>query len=91
MELHAPSPEPIVHEYSFIFECQSAQKEPSHEKGKTFKVTVHGAPGRRKVYIQWGAVWFHMEIVNDTAITALVPCSSQHEIFHLGFGRLEPH
>jgi hypothetical protein len=54
------------------------KNEPFHEKGKTFAVAVHGAPGRRKVYIQWSAAWFHMEIINDTVITALVPCSLQH-------------
>ena len=38
-------------DYSFIYVCQSPQKEPSHEKGENV-VTVHGAPCRWKAYIQ---------------------------------------
>jgi len=59
-------------------------------KGKHV-VTVHGAPRERKAYIQWGMVWFPKEIVNVTAIIAPVPCSLQHDTFHLALDRPEPH
>jgi len=54
--------------------------------GEKRKVTVHGAPRRRKAYIQWGAAWFLKGIVNDTAVSTPVPCSLWHDIFHLGLG-----
>jgi hypothetical protein len=65
-------------------------KEPSHEKGEKYLVTVHGAPRGRKAYIQWGAAWFPKGIVFDTAVSTPVPCSLQHDTFHLGLGRPEP-
>jgi hypothetical protein len=55
-----------------------------------YLVTVHGAPRGRKAYIQWGAAWFPKGIVYDTAISTPVPCSLQHDTFHLGLGRPEP-
>jgi len=66
------------------------KKEPSHEMRGKHTVAVHGAPRRRKAYIQWGAAWFPQGIVNDTAITTPVSCSLQHDTFHLGLGRPEP-
>ena len=53
-------------------------------------VTVHEAPCGRKAYVQWGVACFPKGIVYDTAITSPVPCSLQHDIFHLGLGRPEP-
>jgi len=49
-----------------------------------------GAPCGREAYIQWGVAWFPMGIVNDTAVTIPVPCSHQHDTFHLGLGIPEP-
>jgi hypothetical protein len=40
-------------------------------------------------YAQWGAAWFPMGIVYDTAVTTLVPCSLQHDTCHFGLGRPE--
>jgi len=65
-------------------------KELSHEKQGKHLVTVHGALRGWKAYIQWGAAWFLKGIIYDTAISAPVPCSLQHDTFHLGLGRPEP-
>jgi len=50
--------------HSFMYVCRSPQKgallRTYREK---HKVTVHGAPGRRKAYTQWGAAWFPKGIV----------------------------
>jgi len=62
---------------------------PTH--GEKHKVTVHGAPHRRKAYIQWGVAWFPKGIVNDTATSTPVPRSPWHDTFHLGLSRPEPH
>jgi hypothetical protein len=56
------------------------QKEPSYIGGK-HKVTVHGAPRRRKTYRQWGAAWFTKAIVNDTATSTPVPYCPQYDTF----------
>ena len=74
----------------FIHLClsESPEKSPPMKWGKT--VTVHGSPQGWKAYIQWGAAWYPKEIVN-TAITTPVPCSLQHNTFHLGLVRPEPH
>jgi len=50
-------------------------------------VTVHGAPRGRKAYLKWGAAWFPKGIVYDTVITTPVPCSPQHDTYHLGLTR----
>jgi len=47
--------------------------------GEKYKITVHGAPRIHKAYIQWGAAWFPKGIVNDTAISTPVPCSTLKE------------
>jgi hypothetical protein len=52
-------------------------------------VTVHGAPGRRKAYNQWGAARFPKGIAYNTAITSRVSCSLHHDTFPLDLGRLE--
>jgi len=62
---------------------------PTYIQGKNM-VTVHGAPRRRKAYIQWDAAWFPKGIVNDTAISTPVSCSLWRDTFHLGLGRPEP-
>jgi hypothetical protein len=87
VESEASSPEGMV--YSYLLRVPN--KEPSHVKQGKYLVTVHGAPRGRKAYIQWGAAWFPKGIVYDIAISTPVPCSLQHNTFHLGVGRPEPH
>jgi len=55
---HWPS-EGILIIYSFIHVCllESPRRSPP-TYGEKQKVTVHRAPRRWKVYIQWGAAWF---------------------------------
>jgi len=92
MDRDTPSPEPLVYLFipSFIHVCllESPKRSPP-TYGEKHKVTVHGAPRRRKAYIQWGAAWFPTGIVNDTAVSTPVPCSPRHDTFHLGLGRPE--
>jgi len=69
MDRDTPSPEPQVYSFihafihsfihSFIHVClpESPKRSPP-AYGEKHKVTVHGAPSRRKAYIQWGAPWF---------------------------------
>jgi hypothetical protein len=75
--------------HSFI-SVLAPKKEPSHEMRGEHIVTVHGALRGRKAYIQWGAAWFPMGIINDTAVTTPVPCGLQHDTFRHGLGRPEP-
>jgi hypothetical protein len=75
--------------HSFL-SVTGSNKEPSHGKRGKHLVTVHGAPPRRKAYIQCGETWFLEGVVYVTAVPTSVPCSLQHDIFHLGLGRPEP-
>jgi hypothetical protein len=65
--------------YSYLSE--SPVKEFCHGTGGKHMITVHGAPGRRKAYIQWGAARFPKWIIYDTAITTPLLCSLQHDTF----------
>jgi len=57
----------------FMNVCRSPQKEALlHTYGEKHKVTVHGAPRRRKDYMQWGAAWFPKGIV--TTLLSLPQC-----------------
>ena len=87
MEREASSPETMV--YSFIYMSESPIRSQRTNQGK-YLVTVHGAPRGQKAYIQWVAAWFHEGIVYDTAVSTPVPCSLQHDTFHLGLRRPEP-
>ena len=57
--------------YLFIHSRMSAgvpKKEPSYIHTyiqEKHKVTVHGAPRRRKAYIKWGTAWFPMGMFSD--------------------------
>ena len=42
---------------------ESPFKELTHETGGEHMVDVHGSPHGRKVYIEWGVVWFPGGIV----------------------------
>jgi hypothetical protein len=47
-----------------MYVCRSLQKGALlHTYKEKHKVTVHGAPRRRKSYTQWGAAWFPKGIV----------------------------
>jgi len=83
----ALSPEPMV--YLFIH-IESPFKELSHEMGGKHAVTIHRSPHEQKASTQWGAAWFPKGIIYDTAVTTPVPCSLQHDTFHVGLGRPEP-
>jgi hypothetical protein len=83
MDRYTPPPD------LFMYVCRSPHKG-ALQNGEKHLVTVHGAPRRRKAYIQWGAAWLPKGIVNDTAISTPVPCSPQPDTFHLGLGRPEP-
>jgi hypothetical protein len=61
------------------------------KNGENIFVTVHGVPRGQKAYIQWGVAWFPRGIIYDTTISTPLPCSLQHDTFHLGLGRPEPH
>jgi len=78
-----PSPEPLVYFSlinSFVYVCRSSQRGALlHTYGEKHKVTVHGAPRRRKAYIQWGAAWFPKGIL--TTLLFLPQC-------HAAFGTI---
>jgi hypothetical protein len=73
---HWPS-EGIIFIHSFIHVRlpESPERSPATYGGK-HKVTVHGAPSRRRAYIKWGAACFSKGIVNNTAISP-PPCAMQ--------------
>ena len=54
---NTPSPEPLIYFsliHSFMYVCRSPQKGALlRTYGEKYKVTVHGAPRKRKAYIQW--------------------------------------
>jgi hypothetical protein len=54
MEKGASFPDPVVYSVS----SESSFSELSHETGRRYVVTVHGARLARKACIQWGADWF---------------------------------
>jgi hypothetical protein len=73
-----------------LYLCESPIRSPPSKNGENiwspFTEPHHG----RKAYIQWGAACFPKGIVYDTAISTPVPCSLQHDTFHLDLGRPEP-
>jgi hypothetical protein len=75
---------------SFVTPCVLS-KGALHETGGKLMVTFHRAPRGRKTYIKLGAAWFPKGAIYDTAITTPVPCSRQHDTFHLGLGGPNPH
>ena len=61
--LHHQSHWSIIH--SFIHVClPESPKRSLPTYGEKHKVTVHGAPRRRKAYILWGGAWFPKGIIN---------------------------
>jgi len=75
----------------FVHSYQSPQlrSSPTQQGGK-HTVTFPGAPCGRKACIQRGADWFPKGTVYGTAITTPVPCSLQHDTFHLGLSTRAP-
>ena len=65
--------------YLFMYVYQNPQKGALQQNGEKYKVTVNGAPRRRKAYTQYGAAWFPKGIINDAAISTPVPCSPWHD------------
>ena len=63
-----------------MYICRRPQKGTLLHIGKKHKFTVHGAPRRRKAYMQSGVSCFPKGIVNDTAISTPVPCSPLHDL-----------
>ena len=79
MDSDTPSSEPLVYFsfiHSFMYVCRSPQKGALPRKRGKHLVTIHGAPRRRKAYIQWGAAWFPRGIV--TTLLSLPQC---HAVF----------
>jgi len=63
-----------------MYVCQSPQKAALlHTYAEKHKVTIHGAPRRRKAYIQCGVAWFPKETV--TTLLSLPQC-------HAAFGMI---
>jgi len=62
--------------HSFIDVClpESPKGALLHTYGEKQKVTVPGAPRRRKTYIQWGATWLSKGIV--TTLLSLPSCNA---------------
>jgi hypothetical protein len=64
--------------YSIIHVClPEFPKNSPPTYGEKHKVTIRGAPRRRKAYIQWSAAWFPKGIANDTAISIPVKAVSK--------------
>jgi hypothetical protein len=63
------------------------KKQPSNKMGKNIRSPSTEPHTDGEAYIQWGAAWFSRGIVNNTAISNLVPW---HDTFHLGLVRPEP-
>jgi len=79
----APFPEPMV--YSLIYIRLSPQLRSFPTKwGEKIRSPSTDPHVDGTTYIQWGANWFPRAIVYDTAVTNPVPCSLQHDTFHLG-------
>ena len=89
MERDAPSSEPMVYSFIYIFQSPRLRSLPT-KKGKSYS-HFHRAPHTRKAYIQWGMAWFPKRVVYGTAVATPLPCSLHHNTFHLGLVRPEPH
>jgi len=63
--------------YSFIYISQCPQlRRSSSKRGNIWSPSTEShADGRPTYAVQWGMAWFPMGIVDDTAITTLVPCN----------------
>jgi len=91
MERGAPFPEPVFYSFIHTYLSESPLKELSYGRGGKPTVTLHQAPRGRKANILGMRPGSPKGIVNDIAVTTPVPCSLQHDIFHLGLGRPDSH
>jgi len=76
--------------YSFIYPSESTDKEPSQKNGEHIRSpsTELHADGRPTYNgVQPGSLKGN---IYDTAITTPLPCSLQHDTFHLGLEDTKP-
>ena len=72
-----------------LYLSETPVKEPSHKMGENIQSpSTEPHTDRRSTYNGVGLV--PQGVCYDTAITTAVPCSLQHDTFHLGLGRPEP-
>jgi hypothetical protein len=85
-------PEPLVYLviHSFIHVCLLKSPKRSSPTCRE-KHKVHGVPCGQKAYIYRGVACFPKGIINNTAFCTPVPCSSQHDTFHLCLDKPEPY
>ena len=80
---------PSLQHYS-VYPSGSPVEEPSHKMGvNIWSPSTQPHADGRPTY-NWGVSWFPKRIVYDTATTTPVPCSPQHDTFHLGLGMGRP-
>jgi len=94
MEREASSPEPMVysfiHSFTHLYLSDSSIRSLPKEKGENIWSPSTVLHVDRRAYIQLGAAWFPKGIVYNTATSTPLPCSVQHNTFHLGLGRPKP-
>jgi hypothetical protein len=89
VERDAPSLEPMVHS---VIIPQSPQLRTSPMKwGENIRLPSTEPHVGGRPCTQWDVAWFPMGIVYDIAVTTPVPCSLQHDTFHIALGRPELH
>ena len=80
-----PSPQ-----HYLVYPSGSPVEEPFHKMGvNIWSPSTEPHADGRPTY-NWGVSWFPKGIVYDTATTTPVPCSPQHDTFHLGLGMGRP-
>jgi hypothetical protein len=75
---NAPFPESLINSFIHLSQSPHLRSSPTTHREKN-TVSVHGAPRRRKAYIQRGVAWFPKGIVHNTAIdypSAMQPSAS---------------
>jgi hypothetical protein len=87
VERDAVSPEPMVH--SVIVPHSPQLRNSPIKWGENIRLPSTEPHVDGRPYTQWGVVWFPMGIVYDTAVATLVPCSLQHDTFHIGLDTSE--
>jgi hypothetical protein len=85
---NAPFPEPLINSFFHISQSSHLKSSPTTH-GEKNTVNIHGAPRGRKAYIQWVRPGSPRGSFTTLLSTTPVPCSLQHDTFHLGSGRPE--
>ena len=89
MEREASSPEPVVD--SFIYICWDPKYGALPQKvGKTFGHPPWSPTWTESLHTMGCGLASQGGVIQDTAISTSVPCSLQHDTFHLDLGRPEP-